>query len=154
MLLQNKKNRLSLLFLSLFICSCLTSCAWLRHLGKERKVIRMEVTAYCDCKKCCGWERKWGCCLMPAVYAYGPNKGKHKRVGIAADGTKAKKGTIAADASLFPFGTEMYVPGYGWGVVHDRGRAIKGYHIDVFFNDHDDAMEWGRKWLDVVVITR
>lgn len=91
---------------------------------------------------------------MPAVYAYGPNKGKHKRVGIAADGTKAKKGTIAADASLFPFGTEMYVPGYGWGVVHDRGRAIKGHHIDIFFDDHDDAMKWGRKRLDVVVITR
>jgi 3D (Asp-Asp-Asp) domain-containing protein len=89
---------------------------------------------------------------MPAVYAYGPNEGKPKRVGIAANGTKAKRGTIAADTSLFPFGTEMYVPGYGWGVVHDRGSAIKGYHIDIFFSDHDDAMEWGRKRLDVVVI--
>jgi 3D (Asp-Asp-Asp) domain-containing protein len=37
-------------------------------------------------------------------------------------------------------------------VVHDRGGAIKGYHIDIFFPDHDDAMEWGRKRLDVVVI--
>ncbi|MBW2675567.1 MAG: 3D domain-containing protein [Deltaproteobacteria bacterium] len=46
----------------------------------------------------------------------------------------------------------MYVPGYGWGEVHDVGTAIKGNHIDVFFSDHDDALEWGKKYLKVVIL--
>jgi len=30
-------------------------------------------------------------------------------------------GTIAADTKYYPFGTRMFVPGWGWGVVTDRG---------------------------------
>ncbi|MFH1075623.1 MAG: 3D domain-containing protein [Pseudomonadota bacterium] len=112
----------------------------------------MEVTAYCPCQKCCGWRHMCHCCLLPPVYAYGPNEGKPKKIGICSDGTKASYGTIAADTTLFPFGTKMYVPGYGWGVVHDRGSAITGYHIDIFFEDHDDAEEWGRQRLKVLVV--
>ncbi|MBX7245378.1 MAG: 3D domain-containing protein, partial [Candidatus Sumerlaeaceae bacterium] len=37
----------------------------------------------------------------------------------------SRMGTIAADTSYYPFGTRMYIPGYGWGVVGDRGGAIK-----------------------------
>ena len=111
----------------------------------------MLVTAYDAGQESCGWKKKYGC-IGPPVYAYGPSKGKRKKVGITSDGTKAKKGTIAADIRRYPYGTRMYVPGYGWGVVHDTGSAIKGNHIDVFFKDHDDAMEWGRKYLDVNII--
>lgn len=111
----------------------------------------MLVTAYDAGQESCGWKKKYGC-IGPAVYAYGPSKGKRKKVGITSDGTKAKKGTIAADIRRYPYGTRMYVPGYGWGVVHDTGSAIKGNHIDVFFKDHDDALEWGRKYLDVNII--
>jgi 3D (Asp-Asp-Asp) domain-containing protein len=46
----------------------------------------------------------------------------------------------------------MYVPGYGWGEVHDKGRAIKGNHIDVFFDSHKKALAWGRKELNVTII--
>jgi 3D (Asp-Asp-Asp) domain-containing protein len=73
-------------------------------------------------------------------------------VGITSDGTRAKKGVIAADISLYPYGTRMYVPGYGWGEVHDTGRAIKGKHIDLFFKSHRDAVKWGKKKLWVTVI--
>lgn len=55
-------------------------------------------------------------------------------------------GTIAADTEYFPFGTRMYVPGYGWGVVTDRGSAIKGpARIDIYFDSHQDALDWGRR---------
>lgn len=37
----------------------------------------------------------------------------------------ARDGTIAADTSHFPFGTRIFVPGWGWGAVQDRGGAIK-----------------------------
>ncbi len=57
-----------------------------------------------------------------------------------------EKGTIAADTRYYPFGTEMYVPGYGWGIVEDRGGAIKGpNHIDLYFHSHSDPLDWGRK---------
>lgn len=63
-----------------------------------------------------------------------------------------KKGTIAADTAHYPFGTRMYVPGYGWGVVEDRGSAIKGANrIDIYMNSHGEALEWGRQTLDVQV---
>jgi len=94
--------------------------------GKKREVKRMLVTAYSADQKSTGWKHKWGCFLLPPVYAYGPNEGKPKKVGITSDGTRAKKGTIAADISKYPYGTKMYVPGYGWGEVHDTGSAIKG----------------------------
>jgi len=118
--------------------------------GKTEKR-KMLVTAYDAGQKSTGWKYKYGCCLMPPVYAYGPHEGERKKVGITADGTKAKKGTIAADISRYPYGTKMYVPGYGWGEVHDIGSAIKGDHIDVFFPDEEEAKAWGRKYLDVLI---
>lgn len=117
---------------------------------KEEKR-KMLVTAYDPGQKSTGWKYKYGCFLMPAVYAYGPREGERKKVGITSDGTKAKKGTIAADISRYPYGTKMYVPGYGWGEVHDTGSAIKGDHIDLFFSDEKEAKAWGRKYLYVII---
>lgn len=109
----------------------------------------MEVTGYCDCGKCCSWEYDW---LFQAVYSSGKNKGKSKIIGQCADGSMTKIGTIAADTSLYPFGTKMYIPGYGYGVVHDRGGDIKGNKIDLFFNSHSDALHWGRKKIKVYIL--
>ncbi len=102
----------------------------------------LEVTGYCPCQKCCGWKRSW---LGRPVYASGPLKGKRKKLGVTASGTHAGRGTIAADTHRFPFGTIMYIPGYGYGRVEDCGSAIKGAKIDLFFKKHSDAMEWGRQ---------
>ncbi|MDW7771746.1 MAG: 3D domain-containing protein [Desulfobulbaceae bacterium] len=61
-----------------------------------------------------------------------------------------KDGTIAADTKYYPFGTRMYVPGWGWGVVADRGGAIKGPdRIDLYFDSHREALIWGRRWVKV-----
>jgi 3D (Asp-Asp-Asp) domain-containing protein len=129
----------------------LEGCYSLKTMGMRKEVVVMETTAYCACKACCGWKRKYGCCLGPAVYASGPHKGQRKQVGITADGSKAKKGTIAADTSLYPFGTIMHVPGYGWGEVHDKGSAIKGNRLDLFFSSHKKALEWGRRRVNAKV---
>lgn len=64
-----------------------------------------------------------------------------------------REGTIAADTDYYPFGTRMYVPGYGWGVVQDRGGAIKGPHrIDLYMKTHQEALEWGRQKVQVTVV--
>lgn len=122
-----------------------TGCATTR-ISPPRGVTAIErvllTTGYCKCKKCCNWKRNW---RFKPVVAKGPSKGKPKRVGVTASGTKAHPGTIAADTSLYPFGTVMYVPGYGYGRVEDRGGAIKGEHIDLFFKKHKQALSWGRQ---------
>ena len=114
--------------------------------GFQRNI---EVTAYDSCKKCTNWKRNW---LFRPVVASGPSAGRPKKVGVTACGTRAEKGTIAADTSQYPFGTVMYVPGYGYGRVEDRGKAIKGpSRIDIYFNKHKQALQWGRQNLAVKV---
>ena len=150
------------LFVYALVPMCLllsSSCATISLRGKKVEKIRMVVTAYDAGPESTGWRRKFFTWppLRP-VYTGGKLKGQRKRVGITADGTKARqvrwtrKGTIAADTTKYPFGTKMYVPGYGWGEVHDIGSAIKGNHIDIFFRSHKAAMKWGRKVLVVTVI--
>lgn len=70
---------------------------------------------------------------------------------MTASGVMATRGTIAADTSRYPFGTILYVPGYGYGRVEDRGGAIRGDHIDLFFTSHRRAKEWGRKQVTVKI---
>src|SRR5690606_36920554 len=101
----------------------------------------------CPCKQCCGWKRTW---WGKPVVAQGPHAGARKKVGVTASGVKAKPGTVAAPASI-PFGTIVDSPGYGRGEVADRGGAIQGDRLDVFFKSHRAALEWGRQRLNVVL---
>lgn len=116
----------------------------------------MEVTGYCNCGICCSWEYPWyspfGLFGSPVISA-GPNKGKPKAVGQTAWGTQATYGTVAADASL-PFGTILFIPGYGYGRVEDRGGAIKGDKLDLWFPSHTIAKQWGRKKVAVKIWKR
>jgi 3D (Asp-Asp-Asp) domain-containing protein len=45
----------------------------------------------------------------------------------------------------------MNVPGYGLGTVLDRGGAIQGAHIDVWFSTTQAARNWGNPELEVQV---
>lgn len=113
------------------------------------RVVKIETTAYCSCGSCCSWQRNW---KGQAVYASGKLKGKPKVVGQTASGTMAKPGTIAADTRYYPFGTILYIPGYGYGRVEDTGGDIKGRaRMDLYFNTHEQAKKWGRRTLKVVV---
>ena len=103
------------------------------------EVIQVEATAYCACYKCCG--------------KYPSNK----YYGITKTGTRAKVGTIAVDPKVIPMGTEMYIEGlygaknYGTGKAEDIGGAIKGNRIDVYFENHNDALEFGIQYAEVFV---
>jgi len=116
--------------------------------GVKPQTVTLLTTGYCKCGKCCGWKRNW---LLRPVYSYGPMKGKPKKIGQTASGTQAGRGTIAADTRIYPFGTVMYIEGYGYGRVEDRGGGIKGQHVDLFFRTHDQAQDWGRQTLQVKV---
>ena len=127
----------------------LSGCATIRPPKNATKLERtLLTTGYCHCQKCSGWHRNW---FLRPTFTEGPNRGKRKKVGITASGSKVRHGTIAADTSLYPFGSVMDVPGYGMGRVEDRGGAIKGQHIDLYFKRHKDALRWGRKRVKVTV---
>ncbi len=104
------------------------------------KEMTLKMTAYCNCQKCCGWRYNW---YGRPVYDGGKADGKAKKVGITANGSRARRGTIAADTSILPFGTIIEIPGYGMGRVEDRGGAIKGNHIDLWHSNHEAALKWG-----------
>jgi len=147
---MNKFYNYSLkIILSLILLIIITSCdSSLKPKGKP-ETIKILTTGYCSCKKCTGWKRNW---RFQPVFAYGPNKGKKKEIGITADGSRAKKGVIAADTKYYPFGTIFYIKGYGYGEVHDRGAAIKGpYRLDLFFSSHSKALKWGKRKIKVKV---
>ena len=80
----------------------------------------------------------------------------HPEYGITYSGVKVRRGavsTIAADLELFPIGTVLYIPGYGYGVVADIGGAIKGNIIDLYFPSIEDIYrEWGKRTVKVVVV--
>ena len=111
------------------------------------RTVRMTVTGYCKCAECCSWHRNW---LLRPVYSSGPLRGQRKDVGMTASGRRAGRGTVAADPAL-PMNAVVYVPGYGYGRVEDRGGDIRGARLDLFFLSHQEAREWGRHTLNVTV---
>ena len=82
----------------------------------------------------------------------------HPEYGITYSGVKVKRdlySTIAADLDVFPLGTILYIPNYGYGVVTDIGGAIKGDKIDLYFDTVDEVYnEWGKKDIDVYVVQK
>lgn len=94
----------------------------------ENKKISLGVyklTAYCGCSKCCG-----------------------KSTGITASGAKAKANHTIAAPKNFAFGTKIEIDDNIY-VVEDRGGAIKGNKIDVYFSSHSEALSFGVKYKEI-----
>jgi len=58
---------------------------------------------------------------------------------------------FCAAARDIPFGTVIDIPGYGQAKVLDRGGAIRGDRLDVFFPNHRAALVWGVRDLTVTI---
>lgn len=90
--------------------------------------------------------------MLVTAYTAGPEstgkKPGHPLYGITASGAKVFPGVVAADPAI-PFGTRVWVPGYGHGVVLDRGAVVRGLHIDVYIPNLREAREWGVRYLPV-----
>ena len=60
--------------------------------------------------------------------------------------------TIAVDPKVIPLYTRIYVEGYGFGIAHDTGGAIKGNKIDIFMASKKDAYSWGKQKIDIYIL--
>ena len=97
--------------------------------------------------------------LKMRVTAYSPD---HRSCGDSADGLTATMHSVetngfklvAADPKVLPYGSMVSIEGYDRGQivpVLDCGGAIKGHHIDLLFPTHEQARQWGNRWMDVTV---
>lgn len=66
--------------------------------------------------------------------------------GVTASGAKTAVGTtVAVDPRVIPYGTKMYIEGYGWRIAQDCGSAVKNNQIDILVNTHKQALNLGTK---------
>lgn len=64
--------------------------------------------------------------------------------GITASGQTIQADvTVAADQTLLPYGTILYIEGVGVRIVQDKGAGVQGSHLDVAVSgSHEDALNW------------
>lgn len=91
------------------------------------KVISATATAYCD-------------------------KGK------TASGIQSKVGVVAVDPRVIPLGTRLYIESvdgswsYGVCLAGDTGGLIKGNRVDLFYDEYNECMQFGRRSCNIYVL--
>lgn len=84
------------------------------------------VTAYCPCTEC------------SECYGHQTSTG-----AIATEGR-----TIAVDPDVISYGSEVIIDGKTY-IAEDCGGCINGSHIDIFFENHEDVDNFGKKYMKV-----
>ena len=87
------------------------------------------ITAYCPCISCSD--------------GYGTQ--------TSTGSTCVEGRTIAVDPSVIPYGTTVMFGGNTY-TAEDCGGAIKEKRIDLYFSDHQRALNWGRQYHEVFTI--
>lgn len=88
-----------------------------------------KISHYCACRRCSG---KWG----------------HR----TSSGATCQEGvTVAVDPRVLPEGAEIYIEGYGNRIVQDTGGGVRGRHIDVFYEDHQECLDRGIQYREVKI---
>ena len=90
---------------------------------------RFTTTAYCSCRRCCRG---------------GKNRTKSGTIPQAGH-------TISADLRVFPLGTKLRINGVVY-TVEDSGSGIRGNKLDIFFNSHSQALQYGKRSADVYIV--
>lgn len=99
-----------------------------------------KLTAYCSCQKCCG------------SYALNrPVDEDGNEIVYGAMGVRLEAGvSIAVDPRVIPYGAQVIIDGHTY-TAHDTGGNIKGNRIDVYFDDHQEAWNFGTQYAEVYV---
>lgn len=69
---------------------------------------------------------------------------------VTASGKQLEVGKTIATGKNIPFGTDVYIQGFGWRVAQDRGGMIKENNIDIAVQTKKEALKIGRRKAIVV----
>lgn len=87
--------------------------------------------------------------VKASAYTSAPNEGG----AYAYNGERLREGHIAADLTVLPLNTKVYIPELNRiCTVVDKGSAIKNNKIDIFMNSRQKAMQWGIKNITIYVL--
>lgn len=91
-----------------------------------------RTTAYCTCVKCCGiWSSEH------------PSRVGTDYVQRTKSGTIPTAGrTVSVDPDVIPLGTAIIIDGHEY-IAEDTGNAVKGNTLDIYFDSHEAAVEYG-----------
>lgn len=88
-----------------------------------------RTTAYCPCQQCSeGW-------------------GRHTCTGAIAQANH----TIAVDPRVIPYGSKVMIGGVVY-TAEDRGGAVRGNHVDIFFDTHAQTRQHGTQSQEVFLL--
>lgn len=93
-------------------------------------ITNLIVTAYCACRVCCGPQAN----------------------GLTASGAKPQQGITVAGPRRYPLGSKVIVKGHTY-LLQDRLAKRYDNRIDIYFNNHKDAAQFGKQFLAVTIIT-
>lgn len=81
--------------------------------------------------------------------AYHEPKGNH-----CANGMEVAVGRIGVDPSIIPYGTKLYVTGYGYCIAADTGPGVTsmGRFVDLYMNSEAECEQWGLREVTVYVL--
>ena len=127
-----------LIILLLIFCIGISSDAAIKtrwttiNVEEKRYLGEFKITHYCPCSRCCG---------------VGGGK-------ITASGTRPTAGrTVGVNPRLIPYGTKLQIGKTKGYVAEDTGGGIGWYHLDVFCNSHQEALQKGVQHKKVYAIT-
>lgn len=99
-----------------------------------------RLTAYCPCEKCCG--------------KYARNRPVDENgcvIVYTASGERASSGvTVAVDPRVIPFGAVLQINGHTY-IAQDTGSSITNNRIDIYFDDHQEAKNFGVQYSEVLI---
>ncbi len=130
-----------------------TSSEQLKALGFGKELWPMSVTQKVY-GRLNGWNLEGGKVLTVNSTAYNPDAGLSNPSFKTATGRPARHGMVAVDPRVIPMNSLLYIENYGWAVAADTGGAIKGMKVDVCLDSRQEAMQWGRRKIKIIVFPK
>lgn len=130
-----------------------TSSEQLKALGFGKELWPMSVTQQVY-GRLNNWNLEGGKVMTVNSTAYNPDAGLSNPTFKTATGRPARHGMVAVDPRVIPMNSLLYIENYGWAVAADTGGAIKGMKVDVCLESRQEAMQWGRRKIRIIVFPK
>lgn len=71
--------------------------------------------------------------------------------GLTATGIPVTPGVVAVDPEVIPLGSTVIIDGQAY-LAADTGEAVRGNHVDIAVDTHQEALELGTKTAEVWIV--